>query len=359
MEAQEKPGRFNALLRCLLAVVLATTLIIPVTFQTAYAEPTTAEKQAQVDEASARLAATETEMFRIGEDYQVAFAAHEDALAAMEDAQARIDFAQATITDTQDRLGARAVYMYRQGPLSLLEVLFGSTSFKEFTTSWDLINAINTENAQLIQANKDARVAAEAARAEYAVQEKLAAENLTEVEALMAQAQELFSAQEAELASLSAEVAELVLKEQQERQADAAQSNPGSYYGEYTAPSVPSGGYADVVAAAASRVGCPYVYGGTGPDWFDCSGFTSWCYMQAGRGYIGRGPADQYANASARWPYVNGGAEPGDVLWWPPETGYTHVAIYVGGGQYIHAPLPGQTVCYSSWGIENLIVLRF
>ena len=342
-----------------MATVLATALFIPVTLQNAYAEPTVAEKQAEVDEASSRLAATEAEMFRIGEDYLVAFAAHEEALAAMEDAQVRIDAAQAIISSTQDRLGTRAVYMYRQGPLSFLEVLFGSTSFAEFTTTWDLINAINLENAQLIQTNRDARLAAEAAHEEFAAQEDLAAKNLAALEALKAQAEELFAAQEAELACLSAEVAEIVLKEQQQRQAEGAQNNSGPYYNDNTAPPVPSGGYPDVVAAAMSRLGCPYVYGGAGPDWFDCSGLTSWCYSQAGRGYIGRGPADQYARASARWSYAEYGAEPGDVLWWPPETGYTHVAIYVGGGQYIHAPLPGLTVCYSSWSIDDLIVLRF
>ena len=342
-----------------MATVLATALFAPVTLQSAFAEPSSAEKQAEVDEASARLAATEAEMFRIGEDYQVAFAAHEQAVAAMDEAQERIDTAQAIITDTQERLGARAVYMYRQGPLSLLEVLFGATSFAEFASSWDLINAINLENAQLIQNNKDARIEAEEAREEFAAQEKIAASNLAEVEALIAQAQAVYTAQEAELASLSAEVAELVLREQEERQAEAAENNEGPYNNDYNPPPVPTGGYPDVVAAAVSRLGCPYVYGGTGPDYFDCSGFTSWCYTQAGRGYIGRGPGNQYAAASARWPYAAGGAQPGDVLWWPPETGYTHVAIYVGGGTYIHAPLPGQSVCYASWGIENLIVLRF
>ena len=352
------PNKLRVLLRLALVALLASALFMPVSLQSAFAEPSSAEKQAEIDEANARLLATEAEMLRIGEDYQVAFAAHEEAVAAMDEAQARIDAAEATITETQTLLGNRANQMYRQGPLSFLEVLFGASSFKEFTTGWDIINAINLENARLIQAHKDARAAAETAREEFAVQKDEAAERLAEVEALMASAEALYAAQEAELSCLSAEVAEIVYREQQERQTEAVENNQGPY-GDYPAPPVPSGGYGDVVAAAASRIGCPYVYGGTGPDCFDCSGFTSWCYSQAGRGYIGRGPGDQYALASARWPYTSGGAEPGDVLWWPPETGYTHVAIYVGGGQYIHAPLPGQTVCYSSWGIEDLIVLRF
>jgi cell wall-associated NlpC family hydrolase len=276
----------------------------------------------------------------------------------MEEAQTRIDAAEAVITKTQESLGIRANQMYRQGPLSFLEVLFGATTFQEFTSTWDLLNAINEENARLIKTNQDARTEAETARDEYAAQADAAARHLAEVEQLKANAEQLYSAQEAELAALSADIAAIVFAEQQERQAEVINNNQGPQ-NNYDAPPVPNGGYSDVVAAAQSRLGCPYYYGGTGPDLFDCSGFTSWCYSQAGRGYIGRGPADQYNMASARWPYTAGGAQPGDVLWWPPHTGYTHVAIYVGGGQYIHAPLPGQTVCYSSWGIEELIVLRF
>jgi prepilin-type processing-associated H-X9-DG protein len=113
--------------------------------------------------------------------------------------------------------------------------------------------------------------------------------------------------------------------------------------------------YPSVVAAAESRLGLPYVYGAAGPNSFDCSGLTYWCYLQADRGNIGRADYDQRAKALISWPYAGpNSAAPGDVLWWDG-----HVAIYVGGGRYIHAPEPGKTVCYSSWNIENSTVLRF
>jgi len=266
---------------------------------------------------------------------------------------------QSTIQETQERLGVRANQMYRQGPLSFLEVIFGATSFEEFTSTWDLINMINQENANLIQANKDARAEAQAAHDEFTAQELIAAAREAEAEAIQARALELIAQQEAELAGLNAEVAALVLAEEEARRAAEeaaarAAIPPNSPDYGYTAPPPPSGGYGDVVSAAADRIGCPYVWGASGPNTFDCSGLTSWCYLQAGRGWIGRNDSAQYANAYARWPYSSGGAEPGDVLWWPG-----HVAIYVGGGTYIHAPLPGQYVCYSSWNIGSATVLRF
>lgn len=353
-------------LRLVLVVLLAATLLTSFNVQSAFATPTSAEVQAQADEVSARLAIAEEEMHSIRAEYWAAVEAHEQALANMDEAQERIDVAQGIIKETQELLGARANLMYRQGPLSFLEVIFGAASFEEFTNTWDFINMINQENANLIQINKDARAEAEAAHAEFSAQQIVAAEREAEAAAIQVRAEELIAEQQVELAGLNAEVARLVEEEtaarlaaeaaaeaERLRQQQMTASQQPSY--DYSPPPPPpAGGFGDVVSAAASRIGCPYVYGATGPDYYDCSGLTSWSYQQAGLGWIGRTDGSQYASASARWPYTSGGAVPGDVLWWPG-----HVAIYAGGGSYIHAPIPGQSVRYDSWNIGNAVVLRF
>lgn len=355
---QEKIKRFFT---CVLAVVLAVALLLPLSAQSAYAEPTSAEIQAEADAASARLAAAEEEMLRIGEEYKVAVAQHEQALAAMDEAQARIDAAQLVINETQERLSVIAAQQYRQGPYSFLDVLFGASSFEEFLTNWEYINFVNSENATLIQTNKDARAEAEAAHLEYSTQEQAAAGYVSEMEALMARAEKKVAEQEAEYAALSSEAAKLVEAEQaarvEERAEEESSNNPD--YSGGTSPDIPPGGYGSVVSAAQGALGTPYIPGGTGNPGFDCSGFTQWCYLNGLGVNIGRDTFSQYANASYRAPYTSGEAVPGDVLWWPPSTGYTHVAIYVGGGQYIHSPNVGLTVSYDSWQINELIILRF
>lgn len=98
------------------------------------------------------------------------------------------------------------------------------------------------------------------------------------------------------------------------------------------------------LTAALSRVGTPYVWGGTGPNGFDCSGLVGWSFAAAGI-YLPRTAAQQ-ALAGAAVPLSQ--IEPGDLLFWaldPSDPGFIdHVAIYLGSGQMVQAPYTGANV---------------
>jgi cell wall-associated NlpC family hydrolase len=108
-------------------------------------------------------------------------------------------------------------------------------------------------------------------------------------------------------------------------------------------PIVPaSGGAATAVAAAESQIGVPYHWGGEVPGvGFDCSGLTQWAWGRAGVG-IPRTAQEQYDAIE----HVSLAAlEPGDLIFWGSGSGgITHVGMYVGGGNVIHAPETGETV---------------
>lgn len=93
-----------------------------------------------------------------------------------------------------------------------------------------------------------------------------------------------------------------------------------------------------LVNKAKSLLGIPYVWGGTNPSsGLDCSGLTSFCYSQIGIN-IGRTTYDQ--DATGRHISLNE-LKPGDVIL---EYGKGHVAMYIGNGQQIEAPQPGESV---------------
>lgn len=90
-----------------------------------------------------------------------------------------------------------------------------------------------------------------------------------------------------------------------------------------------------VVELAKTKIGAPYSYGSSGPDAFDCSGFTTYVYNQFGV-KLPRNSAGQ-AKVGTEIPYSE--AIPGDLIAYSG-----HVAIYVGDGMMIHSPSPGKTV---------------
>ncbi|HEY0934606.1 MAG TPA: C40 family peptidase [Trebonia sp.] len=110
------------------------------------------------------------------------------------------------------------------------------------------------------------------------------------------------------------------------------------------AAGLPAGAIGTMLQAAMSRRGLPYVWGAAGPSSFDCSGLVQWSFARAGI-TVPRVAADQ-ALAGPAVPVSQLAA--GDLLFYhtdPTDPGYiSHVAIYLGGGQMIQAPQPGQDV---------------
>lgn len=114
--------------------------------------------------------------------------------------------------------------------------------------------------------------------------------------------------------------------------------------------SAPASAYGSEIISIASRyVGVPYVYGGTTPDGFDCSGFTSYVYAQVGISL----PRTSSAQSGVGVRVSRADAQPGDLIWTPG-----HVAIYAGDNTQIDAPRPGQTIQFRQIWQSNPTFIR-
>jgi cell wall-associated NlpC family hydrolase len=96
------------------------------------------------------------------------------------------------------------------------------------------------------------------------------------------------------------------------------------------------------VDAALTRVGAPYAWAAAGPDAFDCSGLVMWAFHQAGITL----PHSSQALASGGEPVALDQMQPGDVIILFPDA--SHVGIYVGDGNMIHAQFEGEPVVVES-----------
>ena len=98
------------------------------------------------------------------------------------------------------------------------------------------------------------------------------------------------------------------------------------------------------VAIAMQQVGVPYRYGGSTPRGFDCSGLVHYSYAQVGRSV----PRTTATLWSALRPVARSDMRVGDVLFFEISGKMSHVGLYIGGDQFVHAPSSGKAVSVAS-----------
>jgi len=351
--------------RSFIASAAALGVVALINPSKAFAEDA-ASVQAEADSAASSLKSMQSNLDKASNDYTQALMDQQQAQDNMDAAQQQIDQQNQQIADLQSKLGTRARSMYRTGGNSMLDVIFGSVTFQELATNWDILSTMNDQDAQLVDETKTAREQLEAAKQEYSQQEQVAAQKADEAGQKKAQAESLVAQQQALYNSLSAQVVQKLQEERAAQEAAAAaqvaavvaatpqstggSSTPsdsntgssdtgagtgGSDTGGYSSgggnvPSYDGGG--DAVSRAGRCIGAPYATGGVGPGSYDCSGFVSYCltgeHIRLGTTYTFMG-----------WPQVSlSEAQPGDVL-----VNDDHCGLYIGNGMMIDAQYAGVT----------------
>ena len=217
-------------------------------------------------------------------------------------------------------------------------MLLGSASLDDLLDRVDTVNRVSEQDTRVINEVRTFKAEIKEREAKLTIaraeQERLVADRAAkrdEIRNQLAERQQLLASIKDQIAKIQA--AERAKQQQLASQAETRVSN--DFGGN------PAGHYTGVVAIAMQYLGVPYVWGGASPSGFDCSGFTMYVYAQVGVS-LPHNAAMQYSYGS---PVSKENLAPGDLVFF---NGLGHEGIYIGGGQFIHAPHTGDVVKISS-----------
>ena len=251
------------------------------------------------------------------ERQQAAVAAAEQAAA---DAQARLD-----ALDGQIRQLARTAYT--GDSFSELDVMLTSGSAEEFVSQLGTLDAIAGHTNDLV--TEIALVSEDAATAKAAA-DKATAEAQAAVDSISAQQADL----KKKIEDYQRQYAALTAPQQEE----VSRAHAGEAVAVPSRVIAPSQAAQVAVDTALAQVGDPYVWGAGGPDAFDCSGLTQYAYSAAGVSL----PHSSRSQSGMGQAVSRDQLQPGDLLFYYSPT--SHVAMYVGNGQMVHASTAGKPV---------------
>jgi peptidoglycan DL-endopeptidase CwlO len=299
----------------------AAIVLVPVP---ASAAPTTTEEARQ----SVTRAAQELEA--IGEQVNEAAAAAQQQQAVATEAAAAAATAQAQLDQLQPALAAIAQAGYIGTTRSQLAAFLTSGSVDDLVQQLTTLDELADHADDVVAAAAAARLTAEQAQqaaAGAAVAAETAAAELT---ARQEQLEDDLAGYEADLARLSAA---------DQARVQMAVAGPAVVASAAPAPTAAAG---SAVQTALAQLGDAYRHAAVGPDAFDCSGLTMYAYAAAGITL----PHSSAAQARLGVPVARADLQPGDlVFFYDP---ISHVGIYIGNGQMVHASVPGRPVAVTS-----------
>lgn len=356
------------------ALLVAVALGAPAVYS-AHATPSTPE----IEEQREAVSAAREELEELAALAELRHEEHQQIVEALASTREEVahtrdqaDAAARELARAQESLESRANSIYRSGGVHFVEVFLGMQSFQDLLTRVEWFRRVSESDAALVtsvtSAKKDleaAQHALERREAEQLSLRRQAEAKAAEVDTALSRQRRFVEDLDAEITRLVAEEEERLRREAEERAraaeeaarraAEAAAASRSSGGGELRSahpnartfdPGALGSGNPQAVTVGMGYLGVPYVWGGSTPAGFDCSGLTQYVYREIGIS-IPRNSRAQFTVGAYIPPDRVDLLLPGDLVFF----GYGgdpgrvhHVGIYVGEGDYLHAPMTGQDV---------------
>jgi cell wall-associated NlpC family hydrolase len=324
-------------------------------------------KQAQAQAVMAQIQDLDSRMGKAVESYNLANVRLKKIQTDLRVNAFELKLAKGNLKIGQKRIARRVLDLYTNGGgAGPMDVILGSESLDDLINRLETVDRVSNLDTQVVrevhtfkEATKThARLLAEA----HAAQVRVVAQRAAQKQAIESE----LSTRQRMLASIKDQIAQLQAAEQARQAAMAraararvaaisvaqqatADPNPAvataADSSTSAAPAAPvaSSQYGGVVGIAMGYLGTPYVWGGSSPSGFDCSGLVSYAFAQLGVSV----PHSTYAIWGMGSAVSKDQLEPGDLVFFD---GLGHMGIYIGGGQFVHAPHTGDVVKVSSLG---------
>ena len=323
----------------------ATIAIAGAASATMLTETSTAEPRLTAAQAQARVDRLYEEAETATEAYNGARERADTARAAIEHLQDELARRTGRVNATRDRLGTIATAQYRSGGIDPAVQLALDSTPAEYLERAQFIDqlgnrasaALRTLAAQRRELTQVRHEADSELATLRGAQDELRTHKRTVEDKLKAAQAILHRLTAAERAAVEASGPTLTSRAARGVSGGGRTALSGSSRADGDVPA-PSARAAQAVSFAYGALGLPYVWGATGPSSYDCSGLTQAAWRSAGVSL----PRTTYTQINAGTRVSRSQLQPGDLVFF--YSGISHVGLYIGNGQMIHAPHPGAPV---------------